>query len=265
MSSSPSPAPRPSFDALLSAALLLAGSLIFLGAGSLHPHINAGLGPVGSDAFFRAFADKIMRVPHWEMIHTGILAGPVLWALGVAGIVRLLPGRVAALGEVGRAALLLAAVGWAVAFVLDGFVAPVFARTITAITDPAELPSAIAPFRTNQLLMARLGMVSVVLMGAAATAFGLALLAIARGAAWRAVVGASGILVGLWPMIAAARGEFAPGPFTSPYWTLTALATGAWFAALATALPARRAEAPPTTALERGHAQAPAAATSPSR
>jgi len=173
-------------------------------------------------------------------MHALILAGPVLWALGAAGAARLLPAGAAALGETGRAALLLGAAAWGVAFVLDGFVAPVLARNIVSVTNPAELPGALAPFRTSQLTMARLGTVSVVLIGAAATAFGLALLTAARAASWRGVVGASGVLVGLWPMIAAARGEFVPGPFTSPYWTLTALATGIWFAALATALPFRR-------------------------
>ena len=78
--------PRPRLDTLLPAALLVAGSLAFLGAGARHPHIDAALGPVGSDAFFRAFADVIMRVPNWEMIHTVLLAGPVLWALGAAGV-----------------------------------------------------------------------------------------------------------------------------------------------------------------------------------
>jgi hypothetical protein len=61
------------------------------------------------------------------------------------------------------------------------------------------------------------------------------------------VVGAGGVLIGLWPMLAAARGEFIPGPFTSPYWTITALTTGAWFGALATALPVRGSDAHPGT------------------
>ena len=244
MSSTPTPAPLPAsparlrLDTLLPAALLLAGSLVFLGGGGRHPRIGAALGPVGSDEFFRAFAQEIGHVSNWEGMHALILAGPLLWALGAAGAVRLLPARVAALGEVARAALLLGAGAWALAFILDGFVAPTLARGVVAAGSPAEVHAAIVPFRTNQLMMSRLGMVSVVLMGAAATAFALALLATARAASWRAAVGATGLLVGLWPMLAAAAGEFAPGPFTSPYWMVTALATGTWFALLATALPA---------------------------
>jgi hypothetical protein len=232
-----SPAPRFALDTLLPAGLLVAGSVSFLAAGSRHPRIGAALGPAGSDAFFQAFAQEILHMPNWEVMHAMILAGPLLWALGAAGVARLLPERVMALGEAGRAALLLAAGAWALAFVLDGFVAPTLARPVAAAASPVELHTAIAPFRTNQLTMARLGMVSMVLMGGAMTAFAVGLLASARHAPWRGVVGATGLLVGVWPMIAAASGEFAPGPFTSPYWSLTALATGLWFALLATALP----------------------------
>ncbi len=261
----PAPAPaRPRFDALVSVALLTAGSVSFLLAGSLHPHVGAALGRVGSETFFRAFAAEVLRVPHWEAIHAGILAGPVLWALGAAAIPRLLPPRAAALGEIGRNALLLAAAAWTVAFVLDGFVAPGLAHALVNATDlPAE-HDALRAFQTNQRIVARLGAVSVVLIGAAESAFGLALLtsaravarAAGRGAGWRLVAGASGVLVGLWPIFAVARGEFVPGPFTSPYWTITALATGAWFVALASALPLRGihsdAETDPAAARERG-------------
>src|SRR5215208_2677640 len=184
---------RPRLDLLLPAALLLAGTATFLGGGRRHPHINDSLGPIGSDDFYLAFARTIVHIPNWETMHALILAGPVLWALGAAAIVRLLPGRVSTLGEVGRAALLLAALTWTVAFVFDGFIAPRLAGPI---------------------------------VGAA------------RAASWRAIVGASGLLVGLWPLAGAARGDFAPGPFTSPYWTPMALAIGAWFAMLASAVPA---------------------------
>jgi hypothetical protein len=255
---------RPRFDSLVSVSLLAAGSLSFLLAGSLHPRIGAALGPVGSEAFFRAFAAEIVRMPHWEAIHAGILAGPVLWALGAAAIPRLLPPRVAVLGEIGRTALLLAAAAWTVAFVLDGFLAPGLAHAVLNAPDVAAERDALLAFHTNQRLMARLGTVSMVLFGAAESALGLALLTSARavaraterGAGWRLVVGASGVLVGMWPILATARGEFVPGPFTSPYWTITALATGAWFGALASALPLRgshpEAETDPTVAHERG-------------
>jgi hypothetical protein len=243
--------PRPRLDTLLSAVLLVAGSLVFIGAGRHHPIVGTALGPIGSEEYYRAFAAEIVRMPDWEPMHAMILAGPVLWALGAAGIARILPDAAAGLGEIGRAGLLLGATSWAVAFVLDGFIAPTFARTITGGSDPAEVGTALAAFKANQRTVARLGMVSVVLMSAAAVTFGLALLVSARRAGWRAIVGAAGIVVGAWPLIAAARGEFVPGPFTSPYWTITALALGGWFAALATALPLRPATGPAAVHGER--------------
>jgi len=232
-------------DAWLPAALLTLGSAAFLGAGSQHPHVTAHLGPIGSDEFFRAFAERILRVRGWETMHSFILAGPVLWALAASGTARLLPPRTAALGDVGRGALLLAAACWTVAFVLDGFVAPKHADAVVAADVGAD-GIALAAFRVSQLTTARLGMISVVLMGAAIIAIGVALLLtepVGSGPAraWRATVGGAGLLVGAWPAVATLRGEFSPGPFTSPYWTLTALSIGLWFLALGTALPGLRA------------------------
>src|SRR3712207_336240 len=110
----PSPAsPRPRLDTLLSAALLVAGSLVFLGAGRHHPRVGTALGPIGSEGYYHAFAAEIARMPNWEPIHAMILAGPVLWALGAAGIARMLPDVTAGLGEIGRTALLLGATTWA--------------------------------------------------------------------------------------------------------------------------------------------------------
>jgi hypothetical protein len=231
---------RSRLDAWLPAALLAVGSAAFLGAGSQHPHIGAGLGPVGSDEYFRAFAERILHIPDWETMHGVILAGPLLWALAAAGTSRLLPARAAALGDVGRGALLLAAAFWAVAFVLDGFVAPKHASAVMAAHAGAD-GVALAAFGVSQLTMARLGMISVVLMGTAIFAFGAALLLAGPSRSWRATVGGAGLIVGAWPAVAALRGDFSPGPFTSPYWTLTALSLGLWFLALATALPGLRA------------------------
>ena len=223
-------------DALLPSALLIAGSMVFLGAGRHHPHISGALGPIGVDEFFKGFAQTMLMTPNWGPMHAMILLGPVLWALGAAGLVTLFRGRGGSLVEVGRAALLLGAGTWAVAFILDGFVGPVFARTIVGITDPVALAAAVAPFRISQLTMARLGMVSVTLFGAAILSFASALLLDAKRFSWSKVVGGAGVFVGLWPLVAAWRGEFAPGPFTSPYWTITAVSLGIWFVLLATAL-----------------------------
>jgi hypothetical protein len=169
-------------------------------------------------------------------MHTMILLGPVLWALAAVGAARLLPARMSALGDVATAALLLGAAFWAVGFVLDGFVTPVHARTVAAAGVSADA-TALAAFRVTQLTMARLGMFSVALIGAAVFAFGVALLYGARALSWRAAVGVGGLLVGMWPVIAALQGEFSPGPFTSPYWTATALSFGLWFLAFGSVLP----------------------------
>jgi hypothetical protein len=227
---------RGRLDAWLPAALLVAGSAAFLGAGRLHPRISAALGPASSDDFFRAFAAEILQVHNWETMHTLILLGPVLWAIAAVGAARLLPPRTSALGDVATGALLLGAAFWAVAFVLDGFVTPVHARTVAAAGVGSDA-TALAAFRVTQLTMARLGMFSVVLVGAAAFAFSAALLVGTRERSWRTAVGVSGLLVGAWPALAALQGEFSPGPFTSPYWSLTALSLGLWFLALGSALP----------------------------
>lgn len=227
---------RSRLDAWIPALLLFTGSAVFLVAGRLHPHINASLGTVGTDPFFRAFAAEMLHLPNWGSMHLGILLGPVFWALAAAGTARLLPARGAALADVGRTALLLASALWSVAFVLDGFVGPQLAHAIAA-AGVASDAVAIRAFAASQLTMARLGMISVVLMGIAMFTFGAALFIGARVRSWRAAVGALGVVAGIWPALAAWRGEFFPGPFTSPYWTITALSIGLWFLLLGTVLP----------------------------
>lgn len=227
---------RGRLDAWLPAALLAVASVAFLGAGRLHPRITAALGPLGSDDFFRAFAAEILHVHNWERMHTLILLGPVLWALAAIGAARLLPPRASALGDVATGAILLGAAFWAVGFVLDGFVTPIHARTVAAAGIGADA-TALAAFRVTQLTMARLGMFSVALIGAAIFAFGAALLYGEPRRSWRTAVGVLGLLVGAWPVIAALLGEFSPGPFTSPYWTATAISLGLWFLAFGSALP----------------------------
>ena len=108
---------------------------------------------------------------------------------------------------------------------------------------PATDGLAIRAFAMNQFLMARLGMVSIMLLATGTLAFASALLFETRARSWRAVVGVFGLLVGTWPLIAEIRGEFSPGPFTSHYWTATALSFGVWFLLLGTALPGLRVRA----------------------
>ena len=231
--------PRRRLDAWLPALLLAAGSVLFIGNGRLHPQIDESLGAVGSPAFHRAFAAHMLHTPNWGDMHLGILLGPVLWALAASGAARLLPVRAAMLGNLGGSALMLAAGLWSVAFVLDGYVGPRLAATIVAAGASADM-QAIGAFSANQLTMARLGMLSIVLVGAAMTAFGVALLLDSRPRSWRSAVGAIGAVVGAWCLVAALGGEFYPGPFTSRYWSLTALSIGVWFLLLATVLPRLR-------------------------
>lgn len=223
-------------DAWLPGLLLMAGSAVFLGAGRLHPIIGPSLGVEGSDQFFRAFAAEMLHMANWGPIHVGILLGPVMWALASAGTTRLLSPRAMALGEVGRAASLLAAALWSIAFVLDGFVGPRLAEGIAAAGVTAD-GVAINAFRFNALTMAHLGTISVALMGVTMLAFAVALLIDARVRSWAAMIGALGVIAGSWPIIATIVGEFSPGPFTSPYWTMTALSMGLWFLLLGTVLP----------------------------
>src|SRR5688572_24052632 len=141
-------------DTLLPFGLLIAGSLAFAGGGRHHPIISTStLGAFGTEQFYRAFAHEMLHTPGWQQMHMLILVGPVLWALGAAAVVRLLPPRVAAFGEVGRAALLLAAGAWALAFILDGFVGPQYARIIAA-TEPGSVTAVMQAFGISQLTMA---------------------------------------------------------------------------------------------------------------
>jgi hypothetical protein len=233
---------RARLDTWLPALLLVAGSLIFLGAGRHHPIIDATLGPPGSDEYFRAFAAQMLHMPNWESIHLGILVGPVLWTLGVASIARLVSARATPLADVGKTALMLGASLWAIAFVLDGYVGPRLAQVLATAGVGADA-LAIKTFSTNQYMMARLGMLSIAFIGGAILVISAAMLVGSPLRSWRTVVGGLGVFVGGWPLIAAARGEFWPGPFTSPYWTATAITLGIWFLLLGTAMPGMRREA----------------------
>ena len=234
-------------DAWLPAVILFIGSALFLGAGRHHPKVNASIGALGSEEFYRNFAAHMMHTPDWQGMHLYILLGPVLWALASAGVARVLPARAAAFAAVGRDSLLLGAGLWAIAFVLDGYLGPRYAAAMIE-AGPGADAAAIRAFSMNQFLMARLGMLSVVLLAIGTLAFGVALLFDTRLRSWRAIVGGLGVLLGAWPLFAAMSGEFSPGPFTSPYWMLLALSFGVWFLLLGTTLPGLRAHAPAAAA-----------------
>lgn len=224
---------------LVCASLLMTGVIAFLWGGAQHPATDASLGPLGTPEYFRAFASHVAGHEGWRAIHAGILAGPVLWALGAVGLARRFsPATEPGWSALGLMSLGLGAVAWAVVFVLDGFVAPLQAA---AVMEAGSSLDAVLAFRSNQEVVIRLGLVSWLLIG-----FGIA--AMSTGA-WvskdrglvRLVLAPIGFVVGLWPLVAWAAGPFRPGPFTSELWTPTALMTSAWFLVASFALLRRKA------------------------
>ncbi|HEX4779931.1 MAG TPA: hypothetical protein VH301_04210 [Usitatibacter sp.] len=237
---------------LVCGLLLVAGSVAFVWGGAQHPPTDTRLGAIGSDEFFRNFVRHVAAHSDWELIHAGILAGPVCWALGGVGMAL----RLRALGEtrfgtLGLVALAMGATAWTVAFVFDGFVALRIAKAIGSAV-PGEAPALFAAFQANQVVVIRLGLVSLMLIGAGMAALGASMLCTeAPGHAAQRVLGVAGIALGLWPAVACAAGVFRPGPFTSPAWATTAVLTAAWFlvAGLGLVVTGVRGEPPRGTAL----------------
>jgi hypothetical protein len=129
---------------------------------------------------------------------------------------------------------------WAVAFVLDGFGAPVYAEAIAGGGAPDLAGPALTSFQASALIMSRLGLVSWVAGGLGMALLGGLLLAPSARTKWRVTVGVGGIVIGTWPLLAALEGEYAGGPFTSRFWMMNALAVGLWYVALATCAFGRR-------------------------
>jgi hypothetical protein len=232
-------------SAAISSTLLIAGSILFVVGGGQHPRAGTAFGTPGTPEFFRAFADHIHHQESWVGIHVLILIGPVLWSLA-------LPRRRAdeappdgwrtqatrTLDSLASRTLLLGAGLWAMTFVFDGFVAPLLANGIASAT-PNELPGLLASFRSNQDVVISLGLVSWVLVGAAMAMVGTATVLAARALSVRAALGVAGVIIGVWPIVAAITGEFDPGPFTSRFWNVTALVSAFWFAAYGFSLMSR--------------------------
>lgn len=225
--------PRFRPDALPTAALLLAGTVALVAGGRRHPEVGTSLGAVGTPAYFEAFADAVLASHGWQPMHALILAGPVLWALGVAGIRLRAEGIGSSLAGIARAALTIGAAVWALAFVFDGFIAPRLARALVAATGEALRASSLAAFGVNQAMVAHLGGVGLALIGTGSAALATALLADAPLRWGRGVFALVGVALGAWPLVAILTGEFSPGPFASALWRPTALAMGAWYIGLA--------------------------------
>lgn len=224
---------------LLGAACLVAGSVFFLTGGSAHPRIGGGLG--AGDNYFQAFAHEVARTDGWRPMHMQILTAPIFWALGVSFVLDGFGRGVARVASTARAALFLSAALWAVAFALDGFGAPVIATGIIDPVSPDLTGPALLAFEANAVVMSRLGLVGWVVGGAGIVLVSAILLTPGVRTTWRTVVGAAGMVLGAWPLVAALTGPYAAGPFTSEFWLPNAVAAGTWFVTLATCvLPLRR-------------------------
>ncbi len=207
-----------------SGLLLVIGSLVFVGGGAFHPKINSSLGVLGSPEFFQNFYMHIAHHSSWELIHSMILAGPVLWLLGVGSFW----SERSPWSQMAATAMTLAATAWAVAFVIDGFVAPNIVRWLAPETGWYILA-------VNQETVIRLGLVSWLTLGFSIITGSLGILLSnrsrsAKGLAW------FGVALGVWPFVAWVTGTFLPGPFTSRYWNATAVSTAFWFLAVGVSL-----------------------------
>lgn len=208
----------------LSGLLIVAGSLVFVYGGAFHPHINSSLGALGSQEFFQNFYMHIAHHGSWELIHGMILAGPVLWLLGVGPF---WSGR-SGWTPMATTAMTLAATAWAVAFIFDGFVAPGIVRRLTPETGWQQLAA-------NQDVVIRLGLVSWLALGFAMVAGCIGTLISDRSRSAK-VLAWFGVALGVWPFVAWVTGTFLPGPFTSRYWNVTAVSTAFWFFAVGVSL-----------------------------
>lgn len=225
--------PAPSrWLALGAAAVLVIGSMLFLYGGRAHPAISVALG-AGPEDFFRAFAEEVLHTHGWHAMHMLILIGPLCWAVGAPALLDSVNPRAYVWTTTARSALLLSGALWAVAFVLDGFGAPVYASAITGSDSSRIDAGVLSAFQANAIMMSRLGLVSWVAGGVGMAVLGATLLSPAVRTPWRAIVGVAGIVIGAWPLLAALEGEYAGGPFTSRFWMMNAIAVGAWYIALA--------------------------------
>ena len=203
-----------------SGLLIVIGSVVFVYGGALHPKINSSLGALGSSEFFKNFYMHIAHHGSWELIHAMILAGPLMWLLGVGSFWSDRSGWT----RMANTAMTLAATVWAVTFVFDGFVAPSIVRWLTPETGLYQLAA-------NQVVVIRLGLVSWLMLGFSMIAGSVGILVSSRSRSAK-VLAWVGTSLGAWSFIAWATGTFIPGPFTSRYWNVTAVSTAFWFLAV---------------------------------
>jgi hypothetical protein len=229
--------------------LLLAGSVMFVAGGTFHPHVGVNMGVLGSPEFFTHFAQKMVATEGWVPMHMLILAGPVAWALAAPAVRRRLPSGGDSVWAIAQMALGISATLWIITFILDGLIAPVFARALISGQGAFSSPATLMSFASNQSLIIRIGLFSLILNGLAIMLFSIGLIVSRRGFDARLIVGVVGVLIGVWPFVAAITGEFSPGPFTSELWKETALAIAAWYVGLGLVLARGPA---PAIATEKG-------------
>lgn len=211
-----------------SGLLIVCASLVFVYGGAFHPHINSSIGTLGSAEFFDNFYMKIVHHGSWERIHAMILAGPCLWLLGI----RAFWGERNGWARMAATAMTFAAAVWSVAFVFDGFIAPYIVRFL-----PPDVGRNL--LAVNQNAVIRLGLISWLAMGFSMIVGGVGTF-VSNTSASRprgvSLLAWTGIALGLWAFIAWATGLFLPGPFTSPYWNMSAVSVAFWFLAVGISL-----------------------------
>src|SRR3712207_6183120 len=71
----------------IAGAIVLVGVAVFVWAGTQHPDMGRELGSSDGNLSFERLAAVIGQNHAWSAIHAGLLAGPLLWALGSAALV----------------------------------------------------------------------------------------------------------------------------------------------------------------------------------
>jgi hypothetical protein len=217
--------------------MLIVGSVLFLDGGRAHPRTGTQMG-LGTPEYFETFIHHVQHTPTWEVMHTKILSGPVLWAIAAAAFMVGIK-RQGARGwqEAGSVCFAIGATCWIVAFLFDGYAAPYVAQQWAAASDAVLAKSILVIFGMNQTMVIKSGLASWILMGVGTASLGVVLL---RSQVLSPVrshsLGWVAVALGTWPLLAWATGIFSPGPFTSAWWNPTAILTAVWYAALGTQL-----------------------------
>jgi len=218
-----------------SGLLLIAGTVIFMNGGRQHPPINESMGQFGTPDFFVQFATLIQTDPNWEPVHAMIIAGPVLWTLGILA----LADQIRARGENrwSTFAIVTMAMGvtlHVVLYIFDGFVASKIATQLLSSEEPTRT-ALIWTFGANQWTVIRMSTVSWLLISLTPAALAIGMLTAKRalggfGKLLQGILVVVGLVLGVFTLIATATGLYSPGPMVSPFYVPAAVSTALWFA-----------------------------------